>query len=107
MASNEVLESKLDMLAEMQKDQQHETKELTKAVTTLVTQTKHFESMRIEDHKRMDKIEVSHEGLERVVSAHSSQISELKPVNDLTKYAIMVVISSCIGALGAIAGGLI
>ena len=104
MTSIDVLASKIDDMSAMQKEHREDMKALTNAVTTLVTQTQQFEKMRHEDHKRMDKIESCHSELDKVVGKLAQQISEFKPMNELWKYSLMIIVSSCIGAAGAAIG---
>lgn len=49
--------SSVSALTKVSNEASESIMELTKAVTVLVTQTGNFEQQRIEDHKRMDKME--------------------------------------------------
>lgn len=55
MNSLETLATKIEALAEIQKESVKTTSELTKAVTELLVQSSHFEKLRAEDNHRMDK----------------------------------------------------
>jgi peptidoglycan hydrolase CwlO-like protein len=106
MTSIDVLAAKIDDMSVLQKEHREDMKQLTSAVTTLVTQTQHFEKMRQEDHKRMDHIQSCHDELDKIVSKLAQQISEIKPMNEIWKYVIMIIISTSIGAVGAIIGNI-
>ena len=103
--SNEfgILNHKLDLLTEAQRNSISRTDKLTEAVTELIVQTKNFEKLRSEDHHRMDKIEssvidlresvfVKAESLEIKIAANTSRIDQAKPIIGIISALILAVL---------------
>ena len=72
----EILQVKIDAIFEAQQASNLKTDKLTDAVTVLVTNSVHFEKMRAEDHRRMDKIEESVKDLRSDVFKKIASVEE-------------------------------
>lgn len=119
--SIDALATKLDGLTEMQKLHQAQMNEmqkqyagdmqtLTNAITQLVTQTKNFEQLRVDQNHRMDAIQREMQRnrdetqtqiaqLRTDFGTMADRVAQMQPISDLWKYAIMIGITSIIGII--------
>ena len=99
----EIINHKLDVLTDAQRNSISRTDKLTEAVTELIVQTKNFEKLRSEDHHRMDKIESSvihlredvftkTDSLENKIALNTSRIDESKPILAIISALILAVL---------------
>lgn len=77
MRDVDLLAQKIDSLVDVTTRTSDSVSELTKAVTTLLIQTSHFEQLRVEDNRRMDKMDAALETLRKECRDEQANIYKL------------------------------